>query len=72
MNTGISAINEEVQKSAAFVPTLFAELNKVVIGQKYLVERLTIGLLANGHVLLEGVPASPRRCLSNPSRRAWT
>ena len=56
MNTGISAINEEVQKAAAFVPTLFAELNKVIIGQKYLVERLTIGLLANGHVLLEGVP----------------
>ena len=56
MNTGISAINEEVQRAAAFVPTLFAELNKVVVGQKYLVERLTIGLLANGHVLLEGVP----------------
>ncbi|TXT46071.1 MAG: MoxR-like ATPase [Limisphaerales bacterium] len=56
MNTGISAINEEVQQAAAFVPTLFAELNKVVVGQKYLVERLTIGLLANGHVLLEGVP----------------
>ncbi len=56
MNTGIAAINEEVQKAAAFVPTLFAELNKVVVGQKYLVERLTIGLLANGHVLLEGVP----------------
>ena len=56
MNTGISAINEEVQRAAAFVPTLFGELNKVVVGQKYLVERLTIGLLANGHVLLEGVP----------------
>ena len=56
MNTGISAINEAVQQSAAFVPTLFGELNKVVVGQKYLVERLTIGLLANGHVLLEGVP----------------
>ena len=56
MNSGISAINEEVQKAAAFVPTLFSELNKVVIGQKYLVERLAIGLLANGHVLLEGVP----------------
>ena len=43
MNSGISAINEEVQKAAAFVPTLFGELNKVVVGQKYLVERLTRG-----------------------------
>ncbi len=56
MNTGILAINEEVQKAAAFVRPLFAEINKVIIGQKYLVERLVIGLLANGHVLLEGVP----------------
>src|SRR6185295_2274665 len=56
MNTGISAINEEVQKASAFVRPLFAEIGKVVIGQAYLVERLAIGLLANGHVLLEGVP----------------
>src|SRR5690606_28712834 len=56
MNTGILAINEEVQRSAAFVRPLFTEINKVIIGQKYLVERLVIGLLANGHVLLEGVP----------------
>jgi len=56
MNTGITAINAEVQQAAAFVPPLLAEMNKVIIGQKYLVERLIIGLLANGHVLLEGVP----------------
>src|SRR5438477_12300490 len=56
MNTGISAINEEVQKASAFVRPLFSEIGKVVIGQTYLVERLVIGLLANGHVLLEGVP----------------
>src|SRR5580700_10092501 len=56
MNTGISAINEEVQRASAFVRPLFSEIGKVVIGQNYLVERLTIGLLANGHVLLEGVP----------------
>src|SRR5580698_3335383 len=56
MNTGISAINEQVQQSAAFVRPLFSEIGKVVIGQSYLVERLLIGLLANGHVLLEGVP----------------
>jgi MoxR-like ATPase len=56
MNTGISAINDQVQRSSAFVRPLFNEIGKVVIGQNYLVERLVIGLLANGHVLLEGVP----------------
>jgi len=56
MNTGISAINDEVQRAGAFVRPLFSEISKVVVGQNYLVERLTIGLLANGHVLLEGVP----------------
>jgi MoxR-like ATPase len=56
MNTGITAINEEVQRASAFVRPLFSEIGKVVIGQNYLVERLAIGLLANGHVLLEGVP----------------
>ena len=56
MNTGISAINEEVERSSAFVKPLMAELGRVVIGQSYLVERLIIALLANGHVLLEGVP----------------
>src|SRR2546428_7059457 len=56
MHTGISAINDEVQKASAFIRPLFSEISKVVIGQTYLVERLVIGLLANGHVLLEGVP----------------
>jgi len=56
MHTGISAINDEVQKASAFVRPLLSEIGKVVIGQSYLVERLVIGLLANGHVLLEGVP----------------
>src|SRR4051812_19081368 len=56
MNTGISAINEAVVEAGAFVRPLFTELGKVIIGQTYLVERLVIGLLANGHVLLEGLP----------------
>src|SRR5204862_6142886 len=56
MQTGISAINEEVQRASAFVRPLFTEIAKVVIGQTYLVERLAVGLLANGHVLLEGAP----------------
>src|SRR5213592_1520923 len=56
MNTGITAINEAVQQRGAFLRPLFGELGKVIVGQTYLVERLVIGLLANGHVLLEGVP----------------
>jgi MoxR-like ATPase len=56
MNTGISAINAEVQRASAFVQPLLSEMGRVIIGQKYLVERLVVGLLANGHVLLEGVP----------------
>src|SRR6187399_2492317 len=56
MNTGINAINEAVKEASAFTHPLFAELGKVVVGQNYLTERLVIGLLANGHVLLEGVP----------------
>src|SRR5215469_1207972 len=56
MNTGISAINEAVKESGAFTHPLFNELGKVIVGQSYLTERLVIGLLANGHVLLEGVP----------------
>ena len=56
MNSGITAINDEVKRASAFVQPLLAEMAKVVVGQNYLVERLIIGLLANGHVLLEGVP----------------
>src|SRR5579884_2084128 len=56
MNTGLSAINETVKETGAFLHPLFNELGKVIVGQTYLTERLVIGLLANGHVLLEGVP----------------
>src|SRR5579875_1170171 len=56
MNTGLSAINEAVKETGAFIHPLFNELGKVIVGQTYLTERLVIGLLANGHVLLEGVP----------------
>ncbi|MBI1839248.1 MAG: AAA family ATPase [Verrucomicrobia bacterium] len=56
MNTGITAINEEVQRASGFVRPLLTEIGKVVIGQSYLIERLIIGMLSNGHVLLEGVP----------------
>jgi MoxR-like ATPase len=52
----IKAIQEKVEKESLFVQELLAEMGKVIVGQKYLVERLLIGLLANGHILLEGVP----------------
>ncbi len=56
MNSGVPALNAAVQEASAFLPTLMTEINRCVVGQKYLVERLVIGLLAHGHVLLEGVP----------------
>ena len=57
MNTEeIAGITESVQAEGAFLTPLREEIGKVIIGQSYLVDRLIIGLLANGHVLLEGVP----------------
>lgn len=52
----IREINERIQQESAFVDTLMLEIGKVIIGQKPMVERLLIGLLSNGHILLEGVP----------------
>jgi MoxR-like ATPase len=56
MSTGIDVINERVRTESAFIPALKAEMGKVIVGQQYLVDRLIVGLLANGHILLEGVP----------------
>lgn len=55
-DSGITAINDKVKQESAFIAPLRAELEKVIIGQRYLLDRLMIGLLANGHLLLEGVP----------------
>ena len=52
----IRAINEKIEKESAFVDLLVLEMNKVIVGQKNMIERLLIGLLGNGHILLEGVP----------------
>ncbi len=52
----VRALNEVVAQHSAFVDDLSAEIGKVVVGQTYMVERILIGLLAGGHVLLEGVP----------------
>ncbi len=56
MQTDIKELNERIQKESAFVDILNMEMHKVIVGQKQMVERLMIGLLANGHILLEGVP----------------
>lgn len=52
----IKELNERIQKESSFVDILTMEMNKVIVGQKNMVDRLLIGLLANGHILLEGVP----------------
>jgi MoxR-like ATPase len=56
MEAGIQAINERIRTESAFVQDLVAGIGKVIVGQKAMVERLLIGLLTGGHVLLEGVP----------------
>jgi MoxR-like ATPase len=55
-DTGITAINEKVKKESQFVEALLMEMEKVMVGQRYLLERMLICLLANGHLLIEGVP----------------
>lgn len=52
----VQEITEAVKESSSWVYPLRAELGKVIVGQKYLIDRLLVGLLANGHILLEGVP----------------
>jgi len=56
METDIKVLNERIQQESAFVDMISMEMGKVIIGQKHMVERLLIGLLSNGHILLEGVP----------------
>jgi len=56
MDAGVTAINERVKEEAAGLYRLREEIGRTIVGQRYLVDRLLIGLLANGHVLLEGVP----------------
>ena len=56
MDPQIAVINERIKEESAFVDELLNEIGKVIVGQRYMVERLVVGLLANGHVLLEGVP----------------
>jgi MoxR-like ATPase len=52
----VQQIQKDVQQAAAWVPALQVEMGRVIVGQRYLVDRLIVGLLSNGHLLLEGVP----------------
>jgi len=52
----ITALNEKIKQESAFIDLLMTEISRVIIGQKSMLERLVIGLLGNGHILLEGVP----------------
>jgi MoxR-like ATPase len=56
MDQDIKLINEKVKKESVFVEQLLNEIGKVIVGQRYILERLIIGLLSNGHILIEGVP----------------
>ncbi len=56
IETDIKELNERIQRESAFIDLIEMEMHKVIIGQKQMVERLLIGLLSNGHILLEGVP----------------
>ena len=56
IETDIKELNERIQQESAFVELIEMEMRKVIVGQKHMVERLLIGLLSNGHILLEGVP----------------
>lgn len=56
IETDIRELNEKIQRESQFLDLINLEMNKVIVGQKQMTERLLIGLLANGHILLEGVP----------------
>jgi MoxR-like ATPase len=56
LNTDIKELNEKINKESAIIDILMLEMNKVIVGQKHMTERLMIALLSNGHILLEGVP----------------
>ncbi|UMB55532.1 MoxR family ATPase [Lutibacter sp. A64] len=66
----IKAINEKIEKESAFVDLLIMEMNKVIVGQKHMIERLLIGLLGDGHILLEGVPGLAKTLAINTLSKA--
>lgn len=70
MTLDIRAINEKIERESAFVDLLTMEMNKTIVGQKHMVERLLIGLLGQGHILLEGVPGLAKTLAINTLAQA--
>ncbi len=70
MDVDIRSINEKIERESAFVDLLTSEMNKVIVGQKDMIERLLIGLLGNGHILLEGVPGLAKTLAINSLSKA--
>ncbi len=70
MDVDVRAINEKIERESAFVDILTSEMNKVIVGQKTMIERLLIGLLGNGHILLEGVPGLAKTLAINTLSKA--
>ena len=70
MNVDVRAINEKIERESAFIDILTLEMNKVIVGQKEMIERLLIGLLGNGHILLEGVPGLAKTLAINTLSKA--
>ena len=66
----IIELNEKIQRESAFVDAINNEMHKSIIGQKEMIERLVIGLLANGHILLEGVPGLAKTMAINSLSKA--
>jgi MoxR-like ATPase len=66
----ISALNEKIERESAFIDLLTNEMNKVIVGQKQMIDRLLIGLLGNGHILLEGVPGLAKTLAINTLSKA--
>ncbi|MDA8572947.1 MoxR family ATPase [Flavobacteriaceae bacterium] len=66
----MKSINEKIEKQSAFIDLLTLEINKVIVGQKHMIERLLIGLLGQGHILLEGVPGLAKTLAINTLSQA--
>ena len=66
----IASLNEKIERESAFVDLLNTEVNKVIVGQKHMMERLLIGLLGQGHILLEGVPGLAKTLAINTLSQA--
>ena len=69
-SVNIKELNDRIQRESSFVDLLSMEMGKVIVGQKQLVENLLIGLLANGHILLEGVPGLAKTLAINTLAQA--